>query len=115
MTPLVGHTIEECGVAVRGTDDPRRARTEALRTLMGRWLDNLYPTYPQEYPDDYLETALHYARRLRDIPPDMGRLFRWAPCSPRSCWDGGGHKGHLIAASRRGPGAWLGVYWWEVY
>lgn len=110
MPEFVAHWMEEGGIVVRGTDDPAKARTTALRGLMAHWLLDLYPTYPKEHPDDYLETALYYARRLRDRAPDGDRLFRWMPC-PKDC---GEHKGHLIPASERGSGVWPGVYWWEV-
>jgi hypothetical protein len=103
--------MEEGGVVVRGTSDPAKARTTALRSLMAHWLVDLYPTYPQDHPDDYLETALYYARRLRDRAPDPGRLFRWTPCSPKTCGD---HSRHLWPATAEGSGVWPGVYWWEV-
>jgi hypothetical protein len=114
-TKLVGHRIEECGVLVRGTDDPRRARTEALRVLMDRHSADLYPTFWQDHPHEWAETALHYARRLRDLTPSADRLWRWTPCSPVSCYDGGGHLGHLTEAAQPGRGVFRAVYWWEVY
>lgn len=43
--------------------------------------------------------------------PQVSRVgwFRWNPCSPRSCEDGGGHRGHLDTADGPGPGNWVGV------
>ncbi|HET8767759.1 MAG TPA: hypothetical protein VFM86_10585 [Pedococcus sp.] len=100
------------GVIVRGTDDPRKARTEALRGLMNRD-DEGYPPAAVCTGDAWIEIALHYARLLRDIAPRTG-TFRWTPCNPKSCYEGVQHSGHLQSGVSAGPGAWPGVYWWEI-
>jgi hypothetical protein len=36
--------------------------------------------------------------------------YRWTPCSPRSCYDHGGHRpGHLQYEKAPGRGVWRGV------
>lgn len=110
MTPIKAHWMSEGGVIVRGTDDPAKARTPALRVLM----DSYVLTAGTGDVDDWISAALHYARQLRDKKPMENRLWRWTPCSPVSCYDGGGHSGHLTDANRPGRGAWAGVYWTDV-
>jgi hypothetical protein len=51
------------------------------------------------------------AQQRADRAPVRGpRWYRWVPCSPRSCYDGGNHRpGHLEPASGPARGAWRGV------
>lgn len=72
-------------------------------------------------PDDVLGAmrAVH-AYRLHEqddepeyaVVPPLHRVgwFRWNPCHESSCFDGGGHKGHLDYVTGPGRGNWRGVY-----
>lgn len=110
--PMKGHLMSEGGVIVARADNARRARTTALRSLMERAAES--EGYRVNLaPEEWVEYALHYARALRDRVPEIG-LWRWTPCSPRSCFDGGGHSGHLCSQTRTGQGVWSGVYWTDI-
>lgn len=77
-------------VIVRGTDDVEVAREYALELLA----EELY------------EDAAEVVEGLR---PRIG-WYRWNPCHESSCFDGGGHAGHLGYADGPGRGRWRGVY-----
>lgn len=71
--------------------------------------------------DDVLaaKRAVHHWRRKEDpwlspedaCPPPRARVgwFRWNPCNARSCFDGGGHSGHVGYAQGPGRGNFRGV------
>lgn len=52
------------------------------------------------------EEAEGYAKSLKSAVA----WLRWNPCDERSCYDGGGHRGHLGIAKGPGHGNWRGVY-----
>jgi hypothetical protein len=83
--------ISDGGYVVRGTLDRYKAKRAVQRYRM---------TKEGEPP-----------RYAVNIPPLVrAGLFRWNPCSPNSCWDGGTHIGHIDYCDQRGPGVWQGVY-----
>lgn len=89
---------EEGGYVVQGTQDVLEARAAALgHRLWGEGHD---------WDGEGLRWAINHVHGLR---ARVG-LFRWTPCSPRSCYDGGGHRGHLGYAKQRGRGVFEGVY-----
>lgn len=81
----------EFGFVVRGTQDRFEAKRAVQRHL--------------------LEVEQYDPRDAVRVPP-VARigLFRWTPCSPRSCYDGGGHRVHLCYADQPGRGVWPGVH-----
>lgn len=80
-----------CGYVVRGTTDPLKAKRAVQRFRLN--------IEAQDTRDAVRVPPLHRAG-----------LFRWNPCSPRSCFDGGGHCGHLDHSDHPGRGVWPGVY-----
>lgn len=83
-------TIEEGGYIVRGTVD----ELAAMRAVIA------YQLAEEHRDGDSLS-----------VPP-LNRVgwFRWNPCSPNNCWNGGGHTGHLDYKDGSGRGRWQGVY-----
>lgn len=96
MTPeLRVSTIEDDGYVVRGTMDVDMARAAVVAY---RRADD---AHSEEYEPEYAE----------NVPP-VNRVgwFRWNPCNPAGCWNGGGHVGHLDYVDGAGRGRWIGVY-----
>ncbi len=84
--------MEEGGVVVK-TDDVNAAR----------WA---YADWLVEEGDDPAEATV----RAEQAPVRGPRWYRWIPCSPRSCYDGGNHRpGHLEPSTGPARGAWRGV------
>lgn len=92
VTPVGGHD-GEFGYVVRGVEDGLAARVAAESYLRSTL----------EYPDDAVGLVADTADRGH-------RLWRWNPCHPSSCYDGGGHVGHIGAADAPGHGVFRGVY-----
>jgi hypothetical protein len=86
--------MDEDGFVVAGTDDEETARAAVFD-----WLRADDPLMPEE---DHRE-------RVADHRPRVG-WYRWNPCNKRSCYDGGGHSGHLGYAQGPGRGTFRGVY-----
>ena len=85
--------VDEDGWVVRGTRDVEVARAALAR---------------HRADDCYLLVAdATGAAALYSATPG---LYRWNPCSPSSCYDGGGHCGHLARAEERVAGVWQGVH-----
>lgn len=78
---------------VRGTGDVDAARAAVLE-----WLRE----------DDPLMDAEEHQERVESLAPRVG-WYRWNPCNERSCFDGGGHSGHLGYVDGPGRGRWQGV------
>jgi len=100
VTAPVVKSMDEGGYAVRGTEDVTEARVAVLRHLM----------WDGPYADDELDEAIRLALHLATT---ARRLWRWTPCHPSSCFDGGGHSGHLGYPDRPGPGVWRGVVFYS--
>jgi hypothetical protein len=47
--------------------------------------------------------------RIDRLTPRVG-WYRWTPCNENSCYDGGGHSGHLGFAAAPARGVFRGVY-----
>lgn len=92
--------IIEGGPVVRGTLDVDAARS-ALREWAAAELANIHGDLAIESEDIPAWAA--------DTPVERVGLFRWNPCAPASCWDGGNHRGHLGYAEKPGRGVWQGV------
>jgi hypothetical protein len=86
------------GYVVARTQDPAAAVTAAQqweRDNAESWDD----------PEDVEE----WVRRITGLRPRVG-WYRWTPCNERSCYDGGGHSGHLGYADGPARGVFPGVY-----
>ena len=86
--------IEEGGFLVRGTQDVELAKSETAKHLL-------------QDDDGYTEEEV--ASILSSARVEVG-LYRWNPCGPNNCWDGGSHVGHMDKATSRGRGVFEGVY-----
>lgn len=94
----VTRMAEGDGYVVARTDDPAAAVAAAQqweRDNAERWED-----------DEDVEL------RAAAIPELRQRIgwYRWTPCHESSCFDGGGHSGHLGYANGPGRGVFCGVY-----
>jgi hypothetical protein len=58
---------------------------------------------------EYAEWVQERVEAVDDLAPRVG-WYRWTPCHESSCWDGGGHSGHLGYADGPGRGVFRGVY-----
>lgn len=85
---------DDGGCVVGGTSDVDEAR-EAVRL----WAQAGMGFDTAEEADEYTDGCA------------VGRRgwFRWNPCHPNSCWDGGGHCGHLDYRDGPGRGHWQGI------
>ena len=91
MKEIKVRPMDEDGIIVSGTDDVEAARAAALTWLRGQ--------------------SGACGCCTAEVPPLLrAGLFRWNPCHPRNCWDGGRHLGHIAYADKPGPGVWRGVY-----
>lgn len=79
--------MDEGGWVVSGTLDVDLAQLIAAREITARDLEFSEPP------------GVHYVGWMR-----------WNPCHPSSCYDGGGHHGHLEYVDGPGRGNWLGVH-----
>jgi hypothetical protein len=91
VTPM----LDGDGYVVQRTDDVDAAR-EAAR----QWERD-----SGELPEDVEESIA----RIDRLTPRVG-WYRWTPCNENSCFDGGGHSGHLGYANGPGRGVFRGVY-----
>jgi hypothetical protein len=95
---------EENEVIVSGTADIDVARAEALAGVRADLEEDGWDG----------EELVEQLRQLDDLQPRVG-WYRWNPCNERSCYDGGGHKGHLGYCDGPGRGRWQGVYFHRVW
>lgn len=96
MTELKVTPIEFDGeFIVKGTQDLEVARAAVLD-----WLRADDPLTPEE----------EHRERVDGFTPHRVGWFRWNPCNENSCFDGGGHSGHLGYANGPGRGNWQAVY-----
>lgn len=97
VTPMA----DSYGYMVGGTDDVDAARTAAKETCRADLLS-----------DGWAEDDPGLTERLSSLDRMRARtgLWRWTPCNERSCYDGGGHRGHLAPAEKPGRGVFRGVY-----
>lgn len=94
--------MDEGGYVVRGTRDPDTAR-EACRPHVIEDMGYSPDLDPPDAPD----------KALASLGAGRPGLYRWTPCHPRSCYDGGGHRGHLQYVDRPGRGVWEGVLFYS--
>jgi hypothetical protein len=87
---------------VRGTEDVDAAREAVKAWERASWAED-----PDEWrTEDELKERLE---RIDSLTPRVG-WYRWNPCHESSCYDGGGHSGHLGYCDGPGRGRWRGVY-----
>lgn len=100
--PQVVH-MDEGGYVVRRPRDVLEARVAVLRLVMPAQLT--LSEWVTEYSAAELDLAVRHVWSLTAHED----WYRWTPCSPRSCWAGGGHRAHLWPAAGPGRGVWRGV------
>lgn len=86
--------LDDGEFVVAGTDDEQAARAAALDYLRD---------------DDPLDDEAEQRERIAALRARPG-WYRWNPCHESSCYDGGGHGGHLGYAQGAGRGNFPGVY-----
>lgn len=103
--------MAEGGYVVR-THGGTEAAREALRRHLGPGgegdgiVDYCGPKqHPDVTDDDRRADIAVYVERLRC----REGWYRWNPCHELSCYDGGGHSGHLGYVKGPGRGNWRGV------
>lgn len=94
VTPLA-----EEGFVVRAPD------VERAKAALAEWLGNNNDQFFFSAEKDPAAAIAEYM----DRHTYRAGWFRWNPCHPSSCYDGGGHCGHLMQVSAPGRGVWLGV------
>lgn len=87
------------GYVVQRTDDVDAARQAAREWERKRCEEDGYE------PEELAEVV----GRIDRLTPRVG-WYRWTPCNDNSCYDGGGHSGHLGYANGPGRGVFRGVY-----
>lgn len=65
--------------------------------------------YAELRNDDPLEDEAEHRAQVERLDARVG-WYRWTPCHPSSCYDGGGHSGHLGYTNRPGRGVFRGVF-----
>lgn len=65
--------------------------------------------YAEMRDEDPLAEESWHREKVDALLPRVG-WYRWTPCHPSSCFDGGGHSGHLGYAHGPGRGVFRGVY-----
>jgi hypothetical protein len=99
VTVRVTPFYEDGEFVVSGTTDEAEARAAVLE-----WLRTDDEAATGEEDEAYRQD------RVDGLVVHRSGWFRWNPCSPRSCYDGGGHSGHLGYSDGPGRGRWQGVY-----
>jgi len=88
------------------SDDYMVARTEdvdAAREAARQWVRDDAAAW--EDAEDVRARVEH----IDSLTPRVG-WYRWTPCHESSCYDGGGHSGHLGYADGPGRGVFRGVF-----
>lgn len=94
---LVVYPIEDGDLcAVVRTEDP----AEAVRAYIA------HATIDQGWDEWTAEQRAYTEAHLR---AGAARWWRWNPCHPSMCGEGGGHRGHLGDGKPGQRGAWRGV------
>jgi hypothetical protein len=94
----VTRMAEGDGYMVARTDDVEAARQAAR--------EHVRADAPTWYAPEDVQDSVDGVDRLI---PRVG-WYRWTPCHESSCFDGGGHSGHLGYANGPGRGVFRGVY-----
>lgn len=87
---------------MRDSDDWMVSRTEDV--AQAREL-----VYAELRAVDPLAEEREHRERVNALEARVG-WYRWTPCHPNSCFDGGGHSGHLGYATGPGRGVFRGVF-----
>lgn len=100
----------EFGYVVKGTTDVDVASFALIQWRLTHPLEEDTEARVYGLTAERMMNDPEWRERCHSIPP-VTRVgwFRWNPCSPRSCYEGGGHKGHLDEADGPGRGNWVGV------
>lgn len=100
----------EFGWVVKGTTDVDIASLALVAHRLANPLDEDIEAAAHGVTVDAYRADPEWTERAHAIP-EVARVgwFRWNPCSPQSCPDGGGHRGHLDNAEGPGRGRWVGV------
>jgi hypothetical protein len=102
VTPM----MDGDGYMIARTDDVDAAREAARQWERDRADEDAGPDGLSEWDAQYRDELVACVDRL---VPRVG-WYRWTPCHESSCYDGGGHSGHLGYADGPGRGVFRGVY-----
>lgn len=98
--------VEGDGYVVARTDDVETAREAARQWERDRAVEDAGPAGLTKWDEEDRDERVASIDKLR---PCVG-WYRWTPCNERSCYDGGGHSGHLGYADGPGRGVFRGIY-----